>query len=360
MNRNANHSMSAGQIIGTMNGLQVFGLDIAKQVFQMHTVDMRTGEIVNVPLKRAAVLEHFANHIPCMIGIEACGGANYWARELRALGHSIKLIPAASVRPFVTGNKTDATDARGIWLAIQQPGVKFVAIKTVEQQATLTLHRQREQLVKTRTAQTNALRGLLYEFGITFNKGRAALFKEIEERLERLQSQLPTMVADSLREQIERIKAIGDDIAKIEKRLGLRLSVDTNMQRVLAIPGVGTLTATAVIATMGEASAFKSGREFCAWLGLVPKQTGSGGKVRLGHISKRGDKYVRTLLIHGARAVLCRAKEPSPWLVAIKARRPTNVAIVAQAAKMARTIWAVTAKEQEYQRGHQSVRPAMA
>ena len=179
----------------------------------------------------------------------------------------------------------------------------------------------------------------------------------MEERLERLQSQLPTMVADSLREQIERIKAIGDDIAKIEKRLGLRLSVDTNMQRVLAIPGVGTLTATAVIATMGEASAFKSGREFCAWLGLVPRQTGSGGKMRLGHISKRGDKYVRTLLIHGARAVLSRAKEPSPWLVAIKERRPTNVAVVAQAAKMARTIWAVTAKEQEFQRGFKSVRP---
>jgi transposase len=360
MNRNVNHSMSAGQIIGTMNGRQVFGLDIAKQVFQIHTVDMSTGEIINAQLKRAAVLEHFANHTPCVIGIEACGGANYWARELRALGHSIKLIPAASVRPFVTGNKTDATDARGIWLAIQQPGVKFVAIKTTQQQATLTLHRQREQLVKVRLMQTNALRGLLYEFGATFAKGRAALFKEVEERLESLQSQLPQMVADSLREQVERVKAVGEDIVKIEKRLGLQLGIDPNMQRVLAIPGVGTLTATAVIATMGEASAFKSGREFCAWLGLVPKQTGSGGKVRLGHISKRGDKYLRTLLIHGARAVLCRAKEPSPWLVAIKERRPTNVAVVAQAAKMARTIWAVTAKEQAYQRGHISIRPAMA
>jgi transposase len=295
-----------------------------------------------------------------VIGIEACGGANYWARELRALGHNVKLIAAANVRPFVTGNKTDATDARGIWLAIQQPGVKFVAVKTVEQQATLTLHRQREQLVKMRLMQTNALRGLLYEFGATFAKGRAALFKEVEATLEGLQSQLPQMVADSLREQVQRIKVIGEDIAKIEKRLGVQLSGDKDMQRVLAIPGVGTLTATAVIATMGEASAFKSGREFCAWLGLVPKQTGSGGKVRLGHISKRGDKYVRTLLIHGARAALCRAKEPSAWLVALKERRPTNVAIVAQAAKMARTIWAVTVKEQEYQRGHQSVRPAMA
>jgi len=360
MNRNANHSMSAGQIIGTMNGLQVFGLDIAKQVFQVHTLDMRTGEIINEQLKRAKVLEHFANRVPCVIGIEACGGANYWARELRALGHNVKLIAAANVRPFVTGNKTDATDARGIWLAIQQPGVKFVAVKTVEQQATLTLHRQREQLVKMRLMQTNALRGLLYEFGATFAKGRAALFKEVEATLEGLQSQLPQMVADSLREQVQRIKVIGEDIAKIEKRLGVQLSGDKDMQRVLAIPGVGTLTATAVIATMGEASAFKSGREFCAWLGLVPKQTGSGGKVRLGHISKRGDKYVRTLLIHGARAALCRAKEPSAWLVALKERRPTNVAIVAQAAKMARTIWAVTVKEQEYQRGHQSVRPAMA
>jgi transposase len=355
MNRNT--GMNAGQIIGTMGGKQVVGLDIAKHVFQLHTVDMSTGEIANVQIKRAKVLEHFVNKPKSLIAMEACGGAHHWARELTALGHTVRLLHAKIVRPFVSGNKTDATDARAIWLAVQQPGVKFVGIKTAAQQATLTLHRQRELLMKMRTMQTNALRGLLYEFGATFAQGRKAMFKDVEQTLEDLSAQLPQMVRDSLREQVARIKAMSDDILTIEKRLGLQLKADPHMQRIAQIPGVGLLTATAAIATMGEASAFKSGREFCAWLGLVPKQTGTGGKVRLGGISKRGDTYLRTLLIHGARSVLSHAKEPSPWLAQIQARRPANVVIVAQAAKMARTIWAVTAKEQSYQRGFQSVRP---
>ncbi len=358
MNRNT--GMNAGQIIGTMAGRQVIGLDIAKQVFQLHTVDMVTGEIVNVQIKRAKVLEHFANRAACLIAIEACGGAHHWARELRALGHTTRLLHAKIVRPFVSGNKTDATDARAIWLAVQQPGVKFVGIKSTEQQATLTLHRQRELLMKMRTMQTNALRGLLYEFGAIFAQGRNAVFKDIEATLDNLRTSLPQMVADSLREQVLRIKAMSADMVAIEKRLGLQLKADKAMQRIAQIPGVGLLTATAAIATMGEARAFKSGREFCAWLGLVPKQTGTGGKVRLGGISKRGDTYLRTLLIHGARSVLSHAKEPGAWLEGLKARRPANVVIVAQAAKMARTIWAVTAKEQDYQRGFKSVRPQAA
>jgi transposase len=358
MNRNT--GMNAGQIIGTMNGQQVVGLDIAKLVFQLHTVDMGTGEIINVQIKRAKVLEYFVNKPKCLIAMEACGGAHYWARELLALGHSVRLLHAKVVRPFVSGNKTDVTDARGIWLAVQQPGVKFVGIKSVTQQATLTLHRQRELLIKMRNMQTNALRGLLYEFGAIFAKGKKALFSEIEARLEGLAETLPQMVADSLREQVVRIKAIMADMQAIERRLAQQLRTDEQMKRIAQIPGVGVLTATAAIATMGQASAFKSGREFCAWLGLVPKQTGTGGKVRLGGISKRGDSYVRTLLIHGARSVLRHAKEPGPWLEQLKGRRPANVVIVAQAAKMARTIWAVTATEQEFQRGFKSVRPHAA
>ena len=358
MNRNT--GMNAGQIIGTMNGQQVVGLDIAKLVFQLHTVDMGTGEIINVQIKRAKVLEYFVNKPKCLIAMEACGGAHYWARELLALGHSVRLLHAKVVRPFVSGNKTDVTDARGIWLAVQQPGVKFVGIKSVTQQATLTLHRQRELLIKMRNMQTNALRGLLYEFGAIFAKGKKALFSEIEARLEGLAETLPQMVADSLREQVVRIKAIMADMQAIERRLAQQLRTDEQMKRIAQIPGVGVLTATAAIATMGQASAFKSGREFCAWLGLVPKQTGTGGKVRLGGISKRGDSYVRTLLIHGARSVLRHAKEPGAWLEQLKGRRPANVVIVAQAAKMARTIWAVTATEQEFQRGFKSVRPHAA
>ena len=358
MNRNT--GMNVGQIIGTMNGLQVMGLDIAKHVFQLHTVDMGTGEIVNMQLKRARVLTHFVNKPACLIAIEACGGAHHWARELQALGHTVRLLHAKAVRPFVSGNKTDATDARAIWLAVQQPGVKFVGIKSTTQQATLTLHRQRELLMKMRTMQVNALRGLLYEFGATFAKGHKALFAEVEQAFVDLSAQLPQMVVDSLREQISRIRALSQDMASIEKRLALQLKGDQDMRRVAQIPGVGLLTATAAIATMGQASAFKSGREFCAWLGLVPRQTGTGGKVRLGPISKRGDTYLRTLLIHGARSVLSRSKEPGPWLEGIKSRRPANVVIVAQAAKTARAIWAVTAKQQDYQRGHQSLRPQAA
>ena len=185
----------------------------------------------------------------------------------------MRRLTARIVRPFVSGNKTDATDGRAIWLAVQQPGVKFVGVKSAAQQATLTLHRQRELLMKMRNMQTNALRRLLYEFGATFAKGNKTLLKEIEATLESLAATLPQMVADSLREQVLRIKAIGEDMQAIEKRLQLQLGQDPQMQRIAQIPGVGLLTATAAIATMGDASAFKSGREFCAWLGLVPKQT---------------------------------------------------------------------------------------
>lgn len=358
MNRKA--GMNAGQVIGTVDGQQVFGLDIAKSVFQVHTVDMGSGEIVNQQLKRAKVLTYFSNRAPCVIGIEACGGAHHWARQLSALGHSVRLIHAKVVRPFVGGNKTDAADARAIWLAIQQPGTKFVGMKTLEQQATLVLHRQRELLMKMKAMQSNALRGLLYEFGATFARGRNALFAQIETALEALVGDIPQYVADSLREQVKRIKDFAKDIKAIEGRLAQRLRDDKDMQRVAQMPGVGLLTATAAIATMGQASAFKSGREFCAWLGLVPRQSGTGGKVKLLEISKRGDTYLRTLLIHGARSVLTHTKEPGPWLEQLKARRPVNVVIVAQAAKMARAIWAVTAKQEDYQRGHRSVRPQAA
>jgi len=352
--------MSAGQVIGTVGGQQVVGLDIAKSVFQLHTVDMSSGEIVNQQLKRAKVLTHFSNKAPCVIGIEACGGAHYWARQLSAQGHSVRLIHAKAVRPFVGGNKTDAADARAIWLAIQQPGTKFVGMKTLEQQATLVLHRQRELLMKMKTMQSNALRGLLYEFGATFARGKNALVGEIEAALEALTGDIPQYVADSLREQVQRIKDLVKDIKAVEARLAQRLRDDEDMQRVAQIPGVGLLTATAAIATMGQASAFKSGREFCAWLGLVPRQSGTGGKVKLLEISKRGDTYLRTLLIHGARSVLTHAKEPGPWLEQLKLRRPANVVIVAQAAKMARAIWAVTAKQEDYQRGYRSVKPQVA
>lgn len=252
MNRTS--GMCAGQIIGTMNGQQVVAMDIAKLVFQVYTVQMSTGEIVNMQLKRAKVTQYFANRPACLIAMEACGGAHHWARELAALGHTVKLLDAKSVRPFVTGNKTDATDARAIWLAVQQPGAKFVGMKTVHQQATLTLHRQRELLMKMRNMQTNALRGLLYEFGVTFAQGNKALFSGLEAALQTLSGQLPQMVCDSLREQLARIKALDQDIDTLAKRLAVQLRQDPQMKRIAQIPGVGVLTATAAIATMGGRS----------------------------------------------------------------------------------------------------------
>ena len=356
-----NHSISAkaGQLIGTIQGRQVVGLDIAKDIFQLHTVQMHSGEIVNKSLKRARLLEHFAQMPPCLVGIEACGGAHHWARRLLAQGHNVRLIDPAKARAFATGKKTDAIDAAAIWLAVQQPGMRFVGIKTEAQQATLVLHRQRQLLMKMRTMQTNALRGMLHEFGITFPQGKRALAAQITQGLQALEAGVPQPVLESLRRQWQRAQEMDTDIHAIEERLSALLRQDAQMQRVAQIPGVGLLTATAVVATMGEAAVFKSGRHFCAWLGLVPKQCGSGGKVRLGGISKRGDRYVRTLLVGGARSLMRHLKDENSWLGQLKARKHANVAIVAQAAKTARTIWALVAKEQAYQAGHKSVRPAM-
>ena len=329
----------------------VVGVDIAKRVFQLHWIEQETGEIVSVQLKREKFLAHFANRTPCRIGMEACGGAQHWARKLTGMGHEVKLLPARAVRPFVGGNKSDAHDARAIWTAVQQPNVKAVAVKTEEQQAILALHRMRQQLVKFRTAQINGLRGLLTEYGEVMAQGKAGIRKGIAEALQRLSDRLPAMVIDTLREQWQRIGQLDAQIGEIEQRLRHWQKEDRACQCVADIPGVGLLTATAAVATMGDAKAFKSGREFAAWLGLVPRQTGTGGRIRLLGISKRGDAYLRTLLIHGARSVLTHAKEQAPWITALRQRRPLNVAVVALAHKMARTIWALLAHERTYQKG---------
>jgi len=213
--------------------------------------------------------------------------------------------------------------------------------------------------MKDKIGQMNALRGLLYELGATFARGRNALLGDLEAALGKLNDAVGQDVLESLREQAQHIRELEARIKVIDQRLTQRTRADADMKRVLAVPGVGVLTASAAIATMGQAKTFASGREFAAWLGLVPRQVGTGGRVKLLGISKRGDSYLRTLLIHGARAVLTHSKNPGSWLEQLKRRRPTNVAIVAQAAKTARTIWALTAKEQEYQRGYQSVRPAV-
>jgi transposase len=333
------------------------GVDIAKHVFQVHYVDQETGEIVNKPIKRAKFLEHFANRAPCLIGMEACGGAHHWARQLTKMGHQVRLMPAQFVKAFNIRNKNDAADARAIWMAVQQPG-KPIAVKTEMQQAMLALHRMREQLVKFRTMQINALRGLLTEYGEVMSKGRAKLDQEIPAVLERIAGRLPAALIDTLREQWNGLANLDAQIAEIERRMREWKKEDKAVKAISEIPGVGLLTATAAVAMMGDPKAFSSGREFAAWAGLVPKQTGSGGKVNLHGISKRGDTYLRTLLIHGARSVLTHTKEPGPWVEQIKKRRHPNVVIVALANKMARTIWAVLAHDRQYQKDYVSVKPA--
>ena len=329
-----------------------FGLDLAKRVFQLHWVDMETGEICRRQLKRSEVVEFFANREAGVVGMEACGSAHYWARKLTALGHEVKLIAAQFVRPFVKSNKTDAADAQAIWEAAQRPGMKFVAVKSEGQQAVLTLHRMREQLVKMRTMQINQLRGLLYEFGANLPAGRQRGMARIPEELAKLEQTLPAMVIETVRCEVKRIEGLDQDIAEIEKKLSAWKKEDAASKKLMEIPGVGLLTATAVVATIGDARAFKSGREFAAFLGLVPRQSGTGGRVKLLGISKRGDVYLRTLLIHGARAVITHQKERGPWLDKLLARRPFNAAAVALANKMARTIWALLAHDRTYQKGY--------
>ena len=327
----------------------VVGVDIAKRVFQLHWVDLETGEVADRRLTRAKFLEHFANRAPCLVGMEACGGAQHWARRLQELGHEVRLLPAKMVRPFVGGNKSDAHDARAIWTAVQQPGIKTVAVKSEEQQAVLALHRMRQQLVKFRTAQINGLRGLLAEYGEIMPRGRPGMKRDMAGALERVSERLPMIVVETLRDQWARVSELDAEIGTIEQRLDVWHRQNAASQRIAAIPGVGLLGATAAVATMGDPATFRSGREFAAWLGLVPRHSGTGGRVRMLGISKRGDTYLRTLLIHGARAMLARAKAPSAWQLQLTKRRPPNVVAVAMANKTARTIWALLAHDREYE-----------
>jgi len=332
--------------------ITTFGLDLAKRVFQLHWMDMETGEIFRRQVKRKELLEFFGNRGPALIAMEACGSAHDWGRKLVALGHEVKLIAPQFVRPFVKTNKTDAADAEAIWEAAQRPGMRYVAVKSADQQGVLTMHRVREQLVKIRTMQVNQLRGLLYEFGAELPQGRQRGVKEIPNALAQLESVLPAMVIEALRRQLKWLGELDRDIAEIEKGLAAWKKGDAASRRLMDIPGVGLLTATAAVATIGDARSFKSGREFAAFLGLVPRQSGTGGRVKLLGISKRGDVYLRTLLIHGARSVITHQKKRGPWLDQLLARRPLNAAVVALANKMARTIWALLAHERKYQKGY--------
>jgi transposase len=333
-------------------------LDVAKRVFQMYWVDAQTGEIVNRRFGRDQLIEFLAQRPVGRVALEAGGSGHWWARKIKALGHEVVLLHAKFIRPFVQTNKTDAADARAIWTAVQQPGMRTVAAKTEDQQTMLALHRMRALLVKFRTMQVNQLRGLLYEFGVTFRAGRLAGLAEIRARMAELENTLPGTMLYSLQEQLRRIDAIQHDIDRLEQQIRDWQKQEAACRAIAQVPGIGRLTATALVATMGDVKTFKSGREFASFLGLVPRQSGTGGKIRLGSISKRGDPYLRTLLIHGARSVMYHAKAPTTWQRAIQARRPANVVAVALAHKMARTAWAILAHGRAYQTDYVSPKPA--
>jgi transposase len=328
------------------------GLDIAKQVFQIHGVDRFEKVLVRKQLRRAQVLDYFKAIAPCLIGIEACGSSHYWARELTQLGHHVKLIPAQFVKPFVKGGKNDANDAEAICEALGRPSMRFVTIKSVEQQVMQAEHRIRTRLVRARTALSNEIRGLLSEFGIAIGLGITQIRKALPMLLEDKETRLSARFKLLLGELAEELRQIDTHINEHEERLKAAAKEDDRIKRLLAIEGIGPISASALVAAVGDATQFANGRDMAAWLGLVPSQHSSGGKERLGHISKRGDTYLRTLLIHGARSVIkhCEGKEDrrSQWVKQLSKRRNRNIATVALANKNARIAWALLSRRETY------------
>jgi transposase len=329
-----------------------YGVDIAKSVMQVYWVDGESGEIGQRAIKRSQLSAFFARRPVGRVVIEACGSGHHWARTLAELGHEVRLIHARHVRPYVRGNKNDVSDAQAIWSAAHAPGLRWVPIKSEEQQAVLSLHRARAQWVKVRTQTVNALRGLLYEFGVVLPGGRRAGVKAIGVHRAEIDDQLPAPMRELVDGQLQMLANVEQRIKALEVQLERLEGQMSSAQRVRRIPGVGPLGATALAAVLGEdGRGFRNGREFAACLGLVPRHAGTGGKVRIGHLSKRGDPYIRTLLMHGARSVIFHAKERSPWLEQMLARRPLNVVVAALANKMARTAWASVAHDRDYQAG---------
>ena len=328
--------------------LTVVGIDIAKNVFQLHWTDPSTGEVIRKQLTRAKILQFFANREKCLIGMEACGGSHYWARELIKLGHEVKLMPGEDVKAFNRGNKSDARDAEAIWLATKVNSPRKVAVKTEEQQAVLSIHRIRELKVKQRTAEINQIRGILMEFGLVTARGHKAIREWLPHALESLQERVPRIALKALSQLWSDVQQLDHQIKELEEDLKSWAQTQPDCQRLMQIPGVATLTATATVATIGNAKAFKNGRQFAAFLGIAPRHKGSGGKIEVLGMSKRGDGYVRKLILHGARAVVTVSKEPPKMVTRLKKDHCTNKVIGAMANKMARIMWALMAHESSY------------
>ena len=334
-----------------MDKVTTFATDIAKRVFSVYWVDAETGEIGAKTMTRAKFEEFMRTREPNRVVLEAGGSAHHWGRWLTRQGHEVRLIAPQHVRPFVRTNKTDEADARAIWEAASRPEVKWVAVKSEASQAVLGLHRVRRQLIDMRRMQANQLKALLYEFGVLAPASAKITAAQVEGWV--ATGRVPQLLAASLCEQIERIGRLKREELELTRRIARQNDDDALATQLLEVPGIGTLTASALSAELAaSAKSYANGRQFAACKGIAPRLSGTGGKVRAGAISKRGDPYVRTLLIHGARSVIThgrKAKSLSPWLNGLLERRPLNVVVVALANKMARTAWALAAHGRTYQ-----------
>jgi len=330
------------------------GIDVAKNIFQLHGVNERGKVVVTRRVTRGKFMEVMANLPPCLVGMEACIGANYWAREFEKLGHTVKLMSPKFVRPYVKTNKNDSRDAEGICEAVSRPTMRFVPIKTIEQQDIQALHRSRTLLMKNRTALINQIRGLLLEYGVVIGKSPGKVRRILPTLLEDEATALTPFAKETFGELYDQLVDLDERLEKIDGRLERFFDVHPVCQRIAAIPGIGPLTATALVAAIHDPKLFRNGRHLAAWFGLVPRQHSSGEKVSLGGISKRGNRYLRTLLIHGARAVISHVEKKkdglSLWIKRLKERSGTAVAAVALANKNARVIWALLAHDDVYRK----------
>lgn len=328
------------------------GIDLAKNVFQLHGVNAYGKTVFTKRLSRAKFLPFLANLPPCLIGIEVCSSANYWARRLRELGHQVRQISPQFVKPYVKTNKNDYNDAQAICEAVSRPDMRFVPPKSIEQQDLQALHRVRMRLVRDRTALVNQTRGLLREYGVFLPVGIRSFRSKLPEVLEDAENELTTLTREIIADQAQRLRELDERIAAYDRRIDRCFRDNAVCTRLSSVPGVGPVAATALVAAVGDAHCFKNGRHFAAWLGLVPRQHSSGDRHRLLGISKRGDTYLRTLLIHGARSVMHRCDDRtdarSQWMRELKDRRGFNRACVALANKNARILWALMMNEDTY------------
>ena len=331
--------------------ITTIGLDIAKNVFQVHGIDASEKVVVRKQLRRSQVLAFFEALPPCLVGMEACATAHYWARELTKLGHQVRLMPAKDVKAYVKRNKNDAADAEAICEAVRRPTMRFVQVKSAEQQGRLMLHRTRDLLMRQRTQLINALRAHLAELGIVAAQGREGIKELLTIVASERDARLPVDAHASLVVLAAGLQAVQTMIGSIEKRIIIQHRSNEASKRLKSIPGIGIVGATAIAATVPDPKAFRSGRDFAAWIGLVPRQDSTGGKQKLGPISKQGDRYLRRILVVGAHAVLKLARqkpEKYPWLTQLLARKPFKVVAIALANKMARIAWALLVKGGPY------------